>query len=101
KAIEYLRRSAMQALSRGASIQAVKDLEAALGSLNSIPAGVERDLAELQVLNPLGTAYIATRGYAAPEVGPIFQRAREICATVGEPQQQFGMVFGNFAWRIV
>jgi predicted ATPase len=88
-------------LSRGASSQAVKDLEAARNLLKDIEAGIQRDQAELQILNPLGTAYIATRGYAAPEVGPVFQRAREICATVGEPQQQFAMVFGNFAWRIV
>ncbi len=101
KAVEYLRRAASQAMSRGASAQAVKDLEAARNLLKDIPAGVQRDQAELQILNPLGTAYIATRGYAAPEVGPVFQRAREICATVGEPQQQFAMVFGNFAWRIV
>jgi class 3 adenylate cyclase/tetratricopeptide (TPR) repeat protein/ribosomal protein L40E len=101
KAVEYLRRAATQALSRGASAQAVKDLEAARNLLKDIPAGIRRDQAELQILNPLGTAYIATRGYAAPEVGPVFQRAREICVTVGEPQQQFAMVFGNFAWRIV
>jgi predicted ATPase len=101
KAVEYLRRAAAQALSRGASAQAVKDLEAARNLVKEIPAGIQRDQAELQILNPLGTAYIATRGYAAPEVGPVFQRAREICATVGEPQQQFAMVFGNFAWRIV
>ena len=101
KAVEYLRRAATQALSRGASAQAVKDLEAARNLLKDIEAGIQRDQAELQILNPLGTAYIATRGYAAPEVGPVFQRAREICATVAEPQQQFAMVFGNFAWRIV
>ena len=101
KTVEYLRRAAMQALSRGASAQAVKDLEAARNLLKHIQPGTQRDQAELQILNPLGTAYIATRGYAAPEVGPVFQRAREICARVGEPQQQFAMVFGNFAWRIV
>jgi class 3 adenylate cyclase/tetratricopeptide (TPR) repeat protein/ribosomal protein L40E len=101
KAVEYLRRAATQAMSRGAITQAVGDLEEALNLLNEIPAGAERDTAELQILNALGTGYIAIRGYAAPEVGPVFERAREICATVGEPQQQFAMVFGNFAWRIV
>jgi len=101
KAVEYLRRAATQALSRGASAQAVKDLEAARNLLEEIPGDTRRHQAELQILNTLGTAYIATRGYAAPEVGPVFHRAREICATIGEPQQQFAMVFGNFAWRIV
>jgi hypothetical protein len=61
----------------------------------------KRDRFELQILSSLGTAYIAGRGYAAPEVGPVFRRAREICHALGEPQQQFAVVFGNFAWRIV
>jgi tetratricopeptide (TPR) repeat protein len=41
------------------------------------------------------------RGYAAPEVGPVFQRARALCDRIGEPHQQFAMVWGNFAWRVV
>src|SRR5262249_5687675 len=92
---------AMQAMSRGATSQAVQDLEQALNLIKGMPAGLERDHAELQILNSLGTAYIATRGYAAPEVGSVFHRAREVCVAVGEPTQQFSMVFGNFAWRIV
>jgi predicted ATPase/class 3 adenylate cyclase len=101
KAIEYLRRAGVQSLARGALAQATQDLENAARLLRDVPPGPSRDQSELQVLNALGTAYIAARGYAAPEVGPTFQRAREICATIGEPQQQFAMVFGNFAWRIV
>jgi tetratricopeptide (TPR) repeat protein len=60
-----------------------------------------RDQLELRVLGPLGTAYIASRGYAAPEVGPVFQRARALCEKIGEAQQQFAVLFGNFAWRVV
>jgi predicted ATPase len=101
KAVEYLRRAGVQAASRGALMQAVQDFEAALDLLKTLPAGHRRDALELQVLNPLGTAYIAVRGYAAPEVGPVFQRARTLCDKIGEPQQQFLVVFGNFAWRIV
>jgi class 3 adenylate cyclase/predicted ATPase len=102
KAVEYLRRAGMQAMSRGAIRQAVEDFETALGLLKSLPPDLAgRDGVELQLLNPLGTAYIAVRGYAAPEVGPIFSRAREICGVIGEPQQQFAMLFGNFAWRVV
>ena len=101
KAVEYLRRAGTQAISRGALAQAVQDLETALELLKTLPSGPQRDVLELQVLNPLGMVYIAVRGYAAPEVGPVFQRARELCDEIGEPQQQFLVVFGNFAWRIV
>ncbi len=101
KAVEYLRRAGTQAISRGALAQAVQDLETALELLKTLPSGPHRDVLELQVLNPLGMVYIAVRGYAAPEVGPVFQRARKLCDEIGEPQQQFLVVFGNFAWRIV
>ena len=96
-----MRLAGTQAMSRGALHQAVQDFEAALGLLKALPDGSERAPLELQLLSPLGTAYIAVRGYAAPEVGPIFNRAREICDAIGEPQQQFAVVFGNFAWRVV
>ena len=52
-------------------------------------------------MSPLGTAYIAVRGYAAPQVGPTFHRARQLCERIGGPQEQFAVVWGNFAWRIV
>ncbi|MGV1014047.1 MAG: ATP-binding protein, partial [Methyloceanibacter sp.] len=101
KAIEYLGLSAAQAMSRGVLLQAVRDLEAALELVKSLPSGANRDELELKLLNPLGTAYIAVRGYASPEVGPVFQRARELCEKIGKPQQQVAVVFGNFAWRVV
>ena len=36
-----------------------------------------------------------------PEVGPIFGRARELCQRIGEPEQLFGIMLGNWAWHIV
>jgi predicted ATPase len=101
KAIEYLQLAGTQAASRGALAQAVHDFENALAVVKALPSGPERDQFELQVLSPLGTAYIAGRGYAAPGVGPVFQRARELSDKIGEPQQQFAVLFGNFAWRVV
>jgi tetratricopeptide (TPR) repeat protein len=55
----------------------------------------------LRLLSPLGTAYIAARGYAAPEVGPVFVQARELCERIGQPPQLFAVVWGNFAWHVV
>jgi class 3 adenylate cyclase/tetratricopeptide (TPR) repeat protein/ribosomal protein L40E len=101
KAAEYLQLAGTQAVSRGALAQAVQDFETALSLLKAFPSGPGRDQFELRVLSPLGTAYIAARGYAAPEVGPVFQRARELCEKIGEPQQRFAAIFGNFAWRVV
>ena len=101
KAIEYLHRAGLQAMSRGALTQAVRDFEAALDLVKVLPKGSERDALELTLLNPLGTGYIAVRGYAAPEVGPVFGRARELCEQIGTQHQLFAVVWGNFAWHVV
>jgi tetratricopeptide (TPR) repeat protein len=101
KAVEYLHLAGTQAMARGALPQAIRDFESALGLITAFPRGPERDALELQLLNPLGTTYIAVRGYAAPEVGPVFARARELCEKIGQPTQLFAVAWGNFAWHVV
>ena len=78
KAVEYQHLAGTQAMARGALPQAIRDFEQTLALLKGFPSGDERDALELQTLSPLGTAYIAVRGYAAPEVGPVFVHAREL-----------------------
>ena len=56
---------------------------------------------ELRVLGALAPAYIAVRGYAAPEAGPVLDRARELCERVGQPPQLFGILLGTWEWRLV
>src|SRR4029453_6812584 len=46
----------------------------------------------------LGPVYIAARGYAAPEVGPTLQRAKELCT---DPRLLLGIMLGIWEWRIV
>ena len=79
-------------MGRGALHQAVRNLESALGLLKFFPEDQSRDQMELQILTWLGTAYIAVRGYAAPQVGPTFHRARQLCEEIGGPQEQFPAV---------
>jgi predicted ATPase len=69
--------------------------------LNALPPSQERDALELQFMAPLGTAFIATRGYASAEAGPPFQRARELCERVGQPSQLFAVMWGIWAWHVV
>jgi class 3 adenylate cyclase/predicted ATPase len=101
KAVKYLSLAGTQAMARGALHQAVRNLESALAQLKFFPEDQTRDQIELQILTGLGTAYIAVRGYAAPQVGPTFHRVRQLCERIGGPQERFAAVWGNFAWRIV
>src|SRR5262249_5954681 len=38
---------------------------------------------------------------AAPEVGPTFARARELCEKAGETSQAFEVMWGNWTWHLV
>jgi serine/threonine protein kinase/predicted ATPase len=101
KAIGYWLKAGLRSRERSAEIEAISHLTRGLALLQTLDETRERDARELEVLSPLGTAYIASRGYAAPEVGPVFRRARELCERVGQPTQLFAIILGNWEWHTV
>jgi TOMM system kinase/cyclase fusion protein len=101
KAVAYSLQAGLRARAKSADLEAIGHLTEGLALLGKLPQSPERDALELQFMVPLGTAYIATRGYAAPEAGPAFQRARELCERVGQPSQMFAVMWGIWAWHVV
>jgi class 3 adenylate cyclase len=101
KAVRYWLRAGLQSRERSAEVEAIGHLTRGRVLLKELPASPERDALELQLLGALGTAYIAARGYAAPEVGPVFERARELCARRGDAPQMFAMLLGIWEWHTV
>lgn len=101
KGAEYWLKAGLRARQRSANPEAIAHLTKGLSLLDTLPDSGERDARKLELLNPLGTALIAARGYATPEVGPVFQRARELCERVGSPTQKFAIMRGVFAWHVV
>jgi serine phosphatase RsbU (regulator of sigma subunit) len=101
KAIGYCLKAGLRSRDRFAQIEAISHFTKGLELLETLEESPERDARELELLGPLGTAYIASRGYAAPEVSPVFRRARALCERVGQTPQLFAMMWGNFAFHIV
>jgi urea ABC transporter urea binding protein len=101
KAVGYWLQAGLRSRERSAEIEAIGHLTRGLALLETLPESAERDVRELELLSPLGTAYIASRGYAAPEVGPVFRRARERCERVGQPPQLFALLLGIWEWHTV
>jgi tetratricopeptide (TPR) repeat protein len=101
KAVAYCLKAGLRSRDRFANVEAVSHLHKGLELLERLEESVERDARELELLAPLGTAYIAWRGYAAPEVGPIFRKAHALCDRVGQTPQLFAVMWGNFAYHIV
>ncbi len=101
KGVSYWLKAGLRCLERSANVEAISHLTKGLAFVRALAESPERDAQELQFLNPLGTTYIAARGYAAPEVGPVFSRARELADRIGQPAQRFAVMWGNFAWHVV
>jgi predicted ATPase/class 3 adenylate cyclase len=101
KAIDYWLRAGQRSRERSALCEAIGHLTRGLALLGTLEESRPRDDRELQFLTTLGPTYITARGYAAPEVGPILLRARELCQRIDDPPQLFGIMLGMWEWRIV
>jgi predicted ATPase len=101
QAISYWLRAGVRSRERSANVEAIGHLSTGLALLGKLEESPDRDAQELHFLNALGTAYIASRGYAAPEVAPVFHRARALCERGGEPPRRFAMMRGNWLYHLV
>jgi predicted ATPase len=97
QAIAYWQHAGQRALERSATQEAVAHLTQGLEVLGTLPDTPERAQQELSLQTTLGTALMAAKGQAAPEVGRAYARARELCRQVGETPQLFPVLFG--LWR--
>jgi class 3 adenylate cyclase/tetratricopeptide (TPR) repeat protein len=86
KAVTSWLRAGQQAIARSAMVEGIAQLHKGLALLPQLPDGVQRQQYELDLEIALGRALMATRGYAAPEVGESFVRARQLCDQLNRPQ---------------
>jgi serine/threonine protein kinase/class 3 adenylate cyclase/predicted ATPase len=101
RAVGYWLKAGQRSRDRSAFEEAIAHLARGLELVGTLPESPARDGVELQFLTGLAPAYIAARGYAAPEAGPILERAREVCRRTGDRPLQFGIMLGMWEWHIV
>ena len=68
KAVAYWLKAGQQALERSAYLEAINHLARGLEAAQASPDSTERVQRELELQLALGSALMATKGYAAPEV---------------------------------
>ena len=93
KAIEYLYKAGSKAAQLSANEEAISHFNKGLELLKTLPDTPERIQKELTMQLSLGSSLMATRGYAAPELGRALTRARELCQQIGETPQLFPVLF--------
>ena len=84
KAVKYLQQAADNAMRRFAYREAVGLARRGLELLWKLPDTPERAEQELCLQLTLGVPLVATEGYAAPEVGSLYLKARELSQKLGE-----------------
>ncbi|HJQ70875.1 MAG TPA: AAA family ATPase [Blastocatellia bacterium] len=94
RAVKYLQQAADNAIHRFAYREAVGLARRGLELLGRLPESPERAEQELCLQLTLGVPLIATEGYAAPDVGSAYLRARELCQQLGETPDVSEVLWG-------
>lgn len=101
QAIPYWQQAGQRATQRSANIEAIGHLTKGLELLQTLPDSPERIQQELALQIALGTPLLATKGFAAPDVGNVYTRALELCRQIGETPQLFPVLAGLRAFYTV
>jgi predicted ATPase len=78
KAVAYWCRAGRQSAGKSALLEAIGQLRRALSLIRTLPESREHKQQELEVLVTLAGALMGVKGYAHPEVGEAFVRARSL-----------------------
>ena len=101
RAAQYLHQAAVNALQRSAYREAIALSRRGLDRLAGLPDTDERARLELQLQLTLGVPLIATEGYAAPDVGGVYLRARQLCERLGPIPELSQVLWGLWTFHIV
>ncbi len=97
QAIGYWHKAGQKAIERSAHVEAIAHLRQGLALLQTLPETPARTQREVNMSIALGASLMATKGYAAPEVGETYTRARQLCQSLDDPRQLFPVLRG--LWR--
>ena len=101
QAVEYWIRAGEQATRESANVEAINHATNALKALQKLPEGPERRQRELRLQTMQGPALLAIKGWAAPEIGAAFARARELCEEEGNTPKLFQIDRGLWGYYMV
>ncbi len=101
RAADYWNRAAQAAGRLYAHDESAKLAQRGLALLHNEPASPARAGAELGLQMTYGLAIKTSQGYAIPEVGRAYERARELCRQVDDPSRVIPVLIGMSAHHIV
>ena len=99
RAIPHHQRAAVKALRRSANEEAISHLQHALDAIGHIADELECTKIEVELRVGIGAAFMASRGFAAPEVLEAYARAEVLCDRLGERADIFPAIWGQWLFR--
>lgn len=99
--VTYWLKAGRRAQAAFANLEALEHLRKGLLALLTTPETGERDALELQFQTLLATATTVARGWGAPGLDAIHDRARALCARIGPDAPTFAVTWGQWAWRLL
>jgi class 3 adenylate cyclase/predicted ATPase len=94
EAVHYWQRAGEKAVRSSAYAEAVAHFTAGLDLSKTLPEDSDRIQTELALRLALGPTLLVARGYASPEVGENYERARELCQQDEDPKKLFQTLSG-------
>ena len=85
---------------RSAMAEAALQFQRGLDQLALLPDDPQRQQQELEFCSALGAALMAVKGYAAPETGEAFARARELWEQLGSPSGFLRIPYGQSLYHV-
>ncbi|MCI0420206.1 MAG: hypothetical protein L0312_13445, partial [Acidobacteria bacterium] len=94
RAVKYLVQATETAIRRFAYQEAIVLARRGLELVQTLPDSTERVHQELRLYIALGVSLTVTQGFAAPDVGRAYAKARELCRQLGETAEIFQVLWG-------
>src|SRR5262249_55597824 len=101
QAVHYWHKAGQKAIERSAHLEAINHLTKGLELLQTLPETPQRLQREVHMYIALGASLMATKGFAAPEVGETYTSARQLCHHLDDPHQLFPVLRGLWRYYLV
>jgi class 3 adenylate cyclase/tetratricopeptide (TPR) repeat protein len=92
----YWQKAGKLALKRLALKEAISHLNKGIELIGTLPKSAQRDASELDLRTPLGTAWLALKGWAAPEVWSSFHPALGLAKSLSRHEALVSIYYGLY-----
>ena len=101
KAVAFWAKAGRRSAARSAMAEAAAQLQKGLDQLALLPDNPKRQRQELELCSALGAVLLAVKGYAAPETGRAYVRARELWEQLGSPSEFLNIPYGQSLYHTI